>query len=79
MELFSLSVEKNLSYDRKEQPFKFEYEALEPPESQNSAFEVSPKVYTIGSRETATFTVTFYSDKGVGDFKSVILATPNLS
>mmetsp|Transcript_13740 Transcript_13740/g.13453 ORF Transcript_13740/g.13453 Transcript_13740/m.13453 type:complete len:191 (+) Transcript_13740:317-889(+) len=79
VDFFTLSVEKNLSYDRKENPFKFEYQAIEPEESLNSAFEVSPKTYVVGSRETSTFTVTFYSDKGVGEFKSVILATPSLS
>ena len=76
---FNLSVQKNLSYDRKENPFKFEYDAIEPEESRNSAFEISPKVYTIGSRETAQFTVTFYSDKGVGQFRSIVVASPELS
>lgn len=33
----------------------------------------------MGPRETTTFNVTFYSNKGVGEFKSVILATPELS
>ena len=34
---------------------------------------------TVGSRETQTFTVTFYPNKGVGDFKSIMLASPELS
>lgn len=34
---------------------------------------------TVGPREVSLFNVTFYSDKGVGEFKSVILASPELS
>lgn len=34
---------------------------------------------TVGPRETTSFSVTFYSNKGTGEFKSVILATPELS
>lgn len=33
----------------------------------------------MGPRETTSFSVTFYSNKGVGEFKSIILATPELS
>ena len=33
----------------------------------------------MGPREITTFSVTFYSDKGEGEFKSVILATPELT
>lgn len=33
----------------------------------------------VGPRETTSFNVTFYSNKGVGEFKSIILATPELS
>ena len=53
--------------------------AIAPEESKNSAFEITPKQQVIGSRETFTFNVTFSSNKGVGDFSSVILATPELS
>jgi hypothetical protein len=38
--MFNLSVVKNMSYDRKEFPFKFNYEVLEPEESKDSAFEI---------------------------------------
>jgi hypothetical protein len=33
----------------------------------------------VGPREATNFNVTFYSNKGEGEFKSVILATPELS
>jgi hypothetical protein len=33
----------------------------------------------VGSRETTTFNVTFYSNKGVGEFRSILLASPELS
>ena len=79
MDYFNLSVCKNLSFDRNQMPFKFEFDANEPEESQTSAFEITPKLYTIGPKEIVPFTVTFYSDKGVGDFKSLVLATPSLS
>lgn len=39
-DLFNLSIAKNFSYDRKENPFKFNFEALEPEESHDSAFEI---------------------------------------
>lgn len=76
---FNLSVAKNVSFDRKEFPFKFEYEAIEPEESTNSAFEISPKEQVIGPRENYTFTVTFNPSKGVGEFKSLAVSTPELS
>lgn len=76
---FSLSIGKNFSYDRKENPYKFNFEAIEPEESHDSAYEIQPKSLTVGPRETSTFNVTFYSNKGVGEFRSVILATPELS
>ncbi len=52
---------------------------IEPEESKNSAFEVSPKNIVLGPRETQNFTVTFFSNKGIGEFKSVMMATPELS
>ena len=39
-DLFNLSIAKNFSYDRKENPFKFNFEAIEPEESHDSAFEI---------------------------------------
>jgi hypothetical protein len=72
-------VAKNFSFDRKENPFKFNFEAIEPAESLDSAFEIQPKQLVVGPREVSTFSVTFYSNKGVGEFSSIILATPELS
>jgi hypothetical protein len=40
---FNLSIAKNFSYDRRDNPFKFNFEALEPEESLDSAFEIQPK------------------------------------
>ena len=76
---FDLSVAKNFSYDRKDNPYKFNFEAIEPEESHDSAFEIQPKQLIVGPRELTTFSVTFYSNKGIGEFKSIILATPELS
>ena len=33
----------------------------------------------VGPRETLNFNVTFLSTKGVGEFKSIVLATPSLT
>jgi hypothetical protein len=33
----------------------------------------------VGPREVTTFNVTFYPNKGEGEFKSVILASPELT
>lgn len=52
---FTMDVAKNLSYDRKENPYKFAFKAIEPEESNNSAFEIQPKESTIRSKETAEF------------------------
>lgn len=76
---FSLSVAKNFSYDRRDNPYKFNFEAIEPEESLDSAFEIQPKNLQVGPRETCTFNVTFFSNKGEGEFKSVILASPELT
>ena len=42
-DIFNIRVAKNFSFDRKENPFKFDFEAVEPQESTDSAFEVEPK------------------------------------
>jgi len=68
-----------MGFDRKESPFKFDLRVVEPEESTDSAFEINPKVVNVGSRKTEKFTVTFHSDRGVGDFKSILLASPDLS
>lgn len=76
---FTVDVAKNLSYDRKENPYKFAFKAIEPEESTESAFDIQPKETTIGSKQTEVFQVTFNPNKGAGNFKSIVLATPQLS
>ena len=75
---FELSVIRNQSYDKKRVPFKFNWKALEPPESQASPFEIQPKQSTIQSRSMQEFTVTFTPSQSVGNFNSILLATPEL-
>lgn len=70
---------RNQGFDSAENPFKFNFTALEPEESKNSAFEISPKTTVMGPREIQTFTVIFQSNKGVGEFRSILMATPELS
>jgi len=40
---FKLSIVKNFSFDHKINPYKFNFQAIEPNESTNSVFEISPK------------------------------------
>ena len=40
---FSIKIIKNVSFDKKRNPYKFNFVALEPEESANSAFEINPK------------------------------------
>lgn len=39
-DLFNLKIAKNFSFDRKDNPYKFNFEAIEPEESHDSAFEI---------------------------------------
>ena len=78
-DIFDLSVTKNQGFDSHECPFKFNFAAIEPEETKGSAFEVVPKSTVMGPRDIQTFTVTFQSNKGVGEFKSILMATPELS
>ena len=78
-DLFETSIVKNNGFDSKENPYKFNFNVIEPEESKNSAFEVAPKNSVLGPREIQTFAVTFFSNKGIGEFKSVMMATPELS
>lgn len=73
---FTLDIAKNLSFDRKENPYKFAFKAIEPEESQNSAFVIQPKAAVIGSKKEEIFSVTFDPAKGCGNFKSIVIATP---
>jgi len=68
-----------LAFDKAENPFKFELKAIEPEPSENSAFKIEPPSIAVGSRSTTSFTVSFDPSKGTGNFKSIILASPELS
>lgn len=74
-----MDIAKNLSFDRKENPYKFAFKAIEPEESQDSAFVIQPKAAVIGSKKEEIFNVTFDPSKGRGNFKSIVIATPQLS
>ena len=41
--MFETAIVRNNGFDAQENPFKFNFTAIEPEESKNSAFEVSPK------------------------------------
>jgi hypothetical protein len=77
--IFETEIVRNNGFDSSENPYKFNFAAIEPEESKNSAFEISPKSSVMGPRETQTFTVIFHPNKGVGEFKSTVMATPELS
>lgn len=48
--MFKISIEKNNGFDRKKNPFKFNFKAIEPVETTNSAFEITPKLATVQPR-----------------------------
>ena len=50
-DIFETSVVRNNGFDANENPFKFNFTAIEPEESRNTAFEVSPKQTVMGPRE----------------------------
>jgi hypothetical protein len=78
-DVFETSVVKNFGFDSAENPYKFNFSAIEPEESKGSPFEVAPKNSILGPREIQNFTVTFLSNKGEGEFRSIMMATPELS
>jgi hypothetical protein len=53
--LFDVDIVKNFAFDKAENPFKFEFTAIEPEPSKNSAFKIEPEECTVGPRSTATF------------------------
>lgn len=53
--------------------------AIEPEESKDSAFEIAPKNFTCPSRSTQEFTVTFNPTHDVGNFRSIVIASPELA
>ena len=76
---FDIGIIKNTSYDKTTLPFKFNFSALEPEESFESAYEVVPKRATVEPRSSQEFTVIFHPNKGVGLFHSTLLASPEVS
>lgn len=76
---FKINIEKNQSFDKKKFPFKFNFTAVEPAETKNSAFEITPKKVTVECRSEQTFKVNFAPSQGLGNFQSILLATPELS
>lgn len=78
-ELFNISIIKNIGFDSDENPYKLNFEIIEPEPSHNSPFEIEPRATIIPARETQFFEVKFNSNQGVEIFKSVVLAHPKLA
>lgn len=78
-DIFDIDIVKNFAFDKAENPFKFELKALEPEPSKDSAFKIEPATCLVGPRSSHQFTVTFDPSKGTGNFKSIVLASPELS
>jgi hypothetical protein len=53
--------------------------ALEPEESTGSSFDIRPKQLAVPSRSTTEFTVTFNPTQDVGNFRSIVIASPELA
>ena len=82
IDFFKITVGANPGIDRSENPFKLNFQFVEPDESTNSVYTVEPKNSVLGPRDTQTVTVTFYPNKpgkGPGKFSSTVIATPSLS
>ena len=78
-DFFDIDIVKNYSFDKTESPFKVEYNIIEPEPAVDSAFKIEPETALVGSRSSHSFTVTFDPSKGTGNFKSLILASPELT
>lgn len=76
---FDIGIIKNTSFDKAQTPFKFNFTALEPSESTDTAYEVVPKQASVAPRSSQEFTVYFHPNKGVGLFQSTLLASPQVS
>lgn len=74
-----MDIVKNFAFDKAESPFKFEFAAIEPEPTKDSAFKIEPATAVVGSRSTAQFTITFDPSKGTGAYSSIVLASPELS
>jgi hypothetical protein len=81
-DFFNLSIGKNSGLNKGEYPYKFTYDFIEPQESADSIYEISPKQAVMGPREVQTFTVTFSPNKPgkePGMYKSIVMASPSLT
>ena len=76
---FKLEIIKNQSFDRKRNPYKFNFVAVEPEESKGSAFDINPKTLAVPSRSATEFSVTFNPTHDVGNFRSIVIASPELA
>jgi len=76
---FNIKIVKNQSFDKGLFPFKFNFTAIEPEPSQNSCYDIQPSSVVVGSRQTQEFVVRFAPTKEVGNFKSIVLATPEIA
>ena len=71
---------KNTAFDKAENPYKLDFQAIEPEPSTHSAFSIEPRQCQVGARSTATFTVTFDPTNGPhGKYRSIVMASPELS
>ena len=77
--MFNLSIIKNQGFDSKEMPFKISLDAIEPQPSYDSAFQIEPAECIVQARKFQEFDVYFDATKGLGLFKSVVLAHPQLT
>lgn len=50
-DIFVTGVVRNFGFDSLENPYKFNFSAIEPEESKGSAFEIAPKNSILGPRE----------------------------
>lgn len=78
-DLFKIGVVKNTAFDKRNLPFKFSFTAIEPAETVDSAFVIEPKSTVVNCRSTMEFKVTFSPSHGLGDFKSILVANPQLA
>lgn len=73
----------NLSFVRNEgnvaMPYSVDYDFVEPEESKNSLFTVTPKSTVIGAKQKATFEVTFDTSGDIGEYNALIQARPKLT
>jgi len=60
--MFNIKIIPNTAFDAQEQPYKLDFTMVEPPESENSPYEIEPKDCIITSKEVKEFQVKFNSD-----------------